>query len=263
MSGISVDSVPAPAFGLSDELPPLCTAWHKHARHQILYAVAGVMHLDVDRASFLLPPRRAAFLSAGTQHRVRCDRPVSLRTVYVTPDLIEPVAWDCLVFTVSPLLREMMLSAMRWDHKTDPSLPLLRPYFVSLSLLVLELCENAKLPFRLPVPSSDELRRVTQFVRDNLGRPIGVCDLAKAAALSERTLRRRFQSDLGMSPHDYLHAARILAAMERLSDPQQSITMIGLSVGFESSSAFSHAFASFVGETPRDYRKRALATLPL
>lgn len=221
------------------------------------------MHLEVESSSWMLPPRRAAFLSSGTLHRVRCERAVSLRTVYVSPELTGKVDFLCRVFTVSPLLRELLLAAMRWNHQTDPMEPLLRPYFVTLSLLALELCEKARLPFHLPIPTSEELRRATQLVRDKLGSPIGVGDLAKAAALSERSLRRRFDSELGMSPHDYLHAARILAAIERLSDPQESITMIGLSVGFESSSSFSHAFSAFVGETPRDYRKRVFCPIPL
>jgi len=259
VSSIDVDAAPALGFGLSDELPPLQTDWHQHTRHQILYAIHGLLHLEVATDSWVLPSHRAAFLTAGTPHRVRCERSVGLRTVYLDPLWLAPPPWDCRVFTVCALAKELLLYAMRWDHRSSPHDPLLQSYFVTLGRLALEWSENDPLPFHLPHPQSDELLRATRLVRTRLASPIGIGDIAKAAALSERTLRRRFQSELGMTPHAYLHAVRMLAALERLADPSASITTVALEVGFETPSSFSHAFRAFVGETPRDYRQRILA----
>ena len=259
---VDVDSARAPAFGLPDELSPFRSEWHAHRRHQILYAVRGLLHLEVAGDSWLLPPHRAAFLCAGTTHRVFAERPVSLRTVYLSPRLVRRPGFDCRVFTVAPLMRELLLYAMRWPHDCDPRDPLLRSFFTTLAALALSWSEQAALPFRLPLPRSAELVRAARLVRGKLGDPIGIADLARAAALSERTLRRRFLDELGMSPRDYLHAARLLAALDRLADPQRSITDVALSVGFSTASAFSHAFAAFVGESPREYRQRLAAPSP-
>lgn len=257
MSIVDVDAARPPAFGLPDELRPFRSDWHRHRRHQILYAVRGLLHLEVGGDSWLLPPHRAAFLAAGTQHRVFADRPVSLRTVYLSPrPLRARPGWDCRVFTVGPLAREMLLSAMRWTHRSDPRDPLLRSFFVTLGTLALEWSEQGALPFRLPLPRSAELLRVAKRVRQKLGDPIGVPDLAAAAAMSPRTLRRRFLDELGMSPRDYLHTARLLAALDRLADPAVPITEVALGIGFSTASAFTHAFTAFVGETPRSYRQR-------
>ena len=257
---IDVDAALTPAFGLSDELPPLQSDWHQHGRHQILYAVHGLLHLEVGSASWVLPSHRAAFLTAGTLHRVLCERRVGLRTVYLAPSVLAAPPWDCRVFTVSPLGKELLLHALRWNHHSDPHDPLARSYFATLGMLALEWSERVALPFRLPVPQSEELQRATRFVHGRIGSPIGVSDIAKAAALSERTLRRRFQSELAMTPHAYLNTARMLAALDRLAVRSLSITEVALEVGFETPSSFSHAFTAFVGETPRDYRQRVLVT---
>jgi AraC-like DNA-binding protein len=256
---IDVDAARAPAFGLADDFAPFRSHYHQHARHQILYAVSGLLHLEVNSGSWLLPPQRAAFLTAGTRHRVYAERAVALRTVYLSPQLVAAPAWDCRVFTVSALAREMFLYAMRWPHDSDPHDPLLRTYFVTLAALALEWTESHPLPFRLPVAQSAPLRRATRLARARLGTPIGVADLAQAAAVSVRTLRRQFDRELGLSPYAYLHKARMLAALARLADPRRSITDVALAVGFETPSAFCNAFTRFVGESPRQYRQRLRA----
>ncbi len=253
---VDVDAALAPAFGLSDDLSPLVSDVHAHNRHQILYAASGLLHLTVGASDWVLPPHRAAFLSAGTLHQVRCEQPVELRTVYLSPSIVAAPSWDCRVFTVVPLAKELLLYAMRWNHQSDPHDPLLTPYFSTLGQLALTWSEQGALPFRLPVPQSEELHRVTRLIRERLDEPLSVADLAKAAAQSERTLRRRFLQELGMAPHAYLHAERMLAALDKLTNPSLSVTEVALAVGFETPSSFSHAFTAFVGESPRDYRQK-------
>lgn len=256
MSIIDVDQATAPGFGLADDLAPFKSAWHAHARHQILYALRGSLSLEVHGGSWLLPPHRAAFLTAHTAHRVVAQRPVALRTVYLAPDLLPAPDWDCRVFTVTPLGRELILYAARWSHASDPHDPLLQLYFKTLAELAREWCERGRLPYRLPRAQSDPLKRATRLILRRLGSPLSVPDIAQAAAMSERTLRRHFLAELGLTPHAYLHTARMLSALDRLSDPAVPITTVALDIGFETPSAFSHAFLAFAGETPRQYRQR-------
>ncbi len=256
MSVVDIDGAQAPAFGLADDLQPFQSDWHAHSRHQILYALRGTLQLEVADASWLLPPHRAAFLSAGTRHRVIAAQAVALRTLYICPTFAPTVSWDCRVFTVAPLAKELFLYAVRWSHRSDPADPLLRPFFQTVAGLSLEWSERGLLPYRLPLPQSDALRRVTDLIQRQLGQPLSVPALARVAAMSERTLQRRFVAELGLSPHAYLHTARMLAALQRLADPQVPITTLALEVGFATPSAFSHAFSAWSGETPRDYRQR-------
>lgn len=260
MSIIDIDAVLPAAFGLADDLSPFQSDWHSHSRHQIVYALRGVLHLHVAGGDWLLPPHRAAIVSAGTRHRVVADRPVALRTLYIAADLAPPVSWDCRVFSVAVLAKELFLYALRFGHDSNPDEPLLRPYFQTVIGLAIEWSERGLLPYHLPTPQSAELRRATNLIQRQLGQPISVPALARAAAMSERTLHRRFLHELGMAPHAYLHTARMLAALDRLADPQVPITTIALDVGFATPSAFSRAFSAFAFETPRDYRQRVTST---
>lgn len=259
MAKIDVDRARAPAFALADDLPPSQSAWHTHTRHQILYARHGTLQLIVQGGSWLLPPHRAAFLSAGTRHRVLVKRRAALHTLYITPSLGPTPPWDCRVFTVAPLAQELFLFAGRFRHDSDPHNALLHSYFSTVLALALEWGDRAILPSHLPTPRSDTLRAATRLIWRKLDRPLSIADLARAAGQSERTLRRHFQSELGMSPHAYLHTVRMLTALDRLADPQIPITTVALDVGFATPSAFSHAFLAFTGETPRAYRQRITA----
>ncbi|HSO00205.1 MAG TPA: helix-turn-helix transcriptional regulator [Candidatus Nanopelagicales bacterium] len=251
---IDIDRARAPSFGLAEELAPFRSEWHAHGRHQILYTATGVLHLEIEAGTWLLPPRKAAWLCAGTRHRVSADRPVALRTVYLAAEMLPELDHDCRVFSVEPLAREMLLFAMRWDHESDPEDRTAGPFFRAFAALTAEWIERNAHPYRLPTARSPELSRATAFILARLADPIGVEDAARAAGASTRTLARRFADELGTGFREYLHAARMLRAMDLLAEPAARVTDVALAVGFESPSAFSAAFSSFAGESPRGYR---------
>lgn len=256
---IDVDAVRAMAFGLSEELFPGPSAWHAHKKHQLLYAVAGTMHLETADGQWLLPPQRAAWIAAGVRHRVRPLSAIALRTVYVDAGSFvspQPLA----VFTVTPVLREMILYAMRWGPEHRPARDdrddgLADSFFTALRALSLEAAKHAA-PFCLPAPRSPELRRAVRHILTHLSEPMALEAVACAAFLSGRTLARRFDDELGLSFREFLHHARMLRAMELLSREDARVTQTAVAVGFESLGAFTRAFTRFTGECPRDFRKR-------
>lgn len=81
-----------------------------------------------------------------------------------------------------------------------------------------------------------------------------MADAMRVAGLSERTLRRRCQSELGMGWDEYRRRARLLAALAPLMDTDLSIAQLAASVGFESQSAFARAFRQLTGQSPQEYR---------
>jgi AraC-like DNA-binding protein len=87
--------------------------------------------------------------------------------------------------------------------------------------------------------------------------PAGHPSLALVAAqldLSPRTLQRRLaENDLTHS--QLVYQTRITKACQRLSQPNVQIREIARETGFASPSAFSRAFHSWTGTTPRAFRK--------
>ncbi|WP_257452791.1 AraC family transcriptional regulator [Archangium lipolyticum] len=253
---VDVDVVPALAFCLTDEMAPFSSRWHAHRKHQLLYSARGALHLEVEQAQWLLPPQRAAWLRAGTLHRVRASQPVSLCTVYLEPKLVRaPPEEECRVFLVGPLAREMLLHSARWGPERPPKEPVADSFFETLSHLLSEWAMTAR-DWRLPRARTPELGKAMAFTLEHLGEPLSLEDVARAARLSSRTLARRFEEEAATTWRRFLHDARMLRAMELLAEEGARVTQTAYEVGFESLAAFTHAFHAFSGESPRDFRQR-------
>jgi hypothetical protein len=84
---INPDEVGALAFGLAEEIPPgIHGRWHHHARHQLLYAASGALHLETARGRWLLPPQRAVGGAGPTKYS--CMGAHSPRYAGLQPDYL-------------------------------------------------------------------------------------------------------------------------------------------------------------------------------
>lgn len=84
-------------------------------------------------------------------------------------------------------------------------------------------------------------------------------DLAEVLAVSERTLVRRFEHSIGMTPLDYLQTLRIEAAKQMLTRSNRKIDRIGYLVGYSDPGFFKKVFRARTGLSPGEYRRRHAA----
>ena len=77
--------------------------------------------------------------------------------------------------------------------------------------------------------------------------------LAEQACMSRSGFAQKFKEMVGSSPIQYVSRWRMLLAGDRLSNSNEPISAIALSVGYESESAFSAAFKRIMGCPPRRY----------
>src|SRR5260370_38241184 len=75
--------------------------------------------------------------------------------------------------------------------------------------------------------------------------------LAERAGMSRSTFALKFKQTVGASPMEYLTRWRMLQARDRLANSRDPISVIALSLGSETESAFTHAFRRFTGCPPR------------
>lgn len=80
-------------------------------------------------------------------------------------------------------------------------------------------------------------------------------ELAALAGMSRSTFAQRFKETAGESPMEYVTRWRMLLAGDRLTNSGDSISVISLSLGYESESAFSTAFKRVMGCSPRQYSR--------
>lgn len=100
-----------------------------------------------------------------------------------------------------------------------------------------------------------QVKRVTEFMQENLDREIGLDELAGLAGLSRFHFCTAFRLATGQTPHEWLTALRITAAQRMLAQPELPVTSIALAVGYQTPSAFAAAFRRVTGTTPTAYRR--------
>lgn len=109
------------------------------------------------------------------------------------------------------------------------------------------------------LPVSDVIEkaviRVIEAMRQNLGEPLTIDDLASAAMFSKFHFNRIFQRVTGVSPGRFLSALRMQEAKRLLLSTSLSITDITHVVGYSSVGTFSSRFKKSVGLTPSEFRR--------
>ncbi|AFT70967.1 Utative AraC family transcriptional regulator [Alloalcanivorax dieselolei B5] len=80
--------------------------------------------------------------------------------------------------------------------------------------------------------------------------------LAERAHMSRSSFAQKFRETMGTSPMEYVTRWRMLLAGDRLENSKDPVSVISLSLGYQSESAFSTAFKRVMGASPRRYGRR-------
>lgn len=106
-------------------------------------------------------------------------------------------------------------------------------------------------------PKSDRIRRVLNYVRQNLRQPLTVDRLADHAGMSRRHLTRMFKTETGQSPAKAIEAIRADAARVFLPSATLSLDTIARETGFSNAEQMRQAFVRLYGQTPQALRQDA------
>jgi AraC-like DNA-binding protein len=97
-------------------------------------------------------------------------------------------------------------------------------------------------------------------MHDDPGHPWTLQKLAARAGMSRSIFALRFKEKVGATPMEYLTRWRMLLAGDRLKSSDDSISVIALSLGYESESAFGKAFKRVMGCSPKQYSHGSSST---
>ena len=106
-------------------------------------------------------------------------------------------------------------------------------------------------PKRLPYAAMDA------YIEQNTAYPLQVADLAQIAGLSCARLHRRFASECGQTPMDYIRQRRLRSALTLLRQSALAIGEIASRVGYNSQSAFAAAMLREFGASPSVLRRES------
>jgi len=218
---------------------------HFHDAHQMVHAISGVMRVRTGNRIWVVPPGRGLWVPARCDHAIRCISLVRMRTVYIRGG--DGFPGDVRVNEVTPLMREIMV---RIADGADASL---MPHLAAL--LMHEIAQTGSELLYMTLPEDSRIADLAVHLRDNPADRSSLGQWAGYLGMSERTLIRQIRRQTGQSFRDLRRQARIMASLELLSQGIP-VTIVALDVGFESPSAFIHAFRSTIGTTPRRYFAR-------
>jgi AraC family transcriptional activator FtrA len=106
----------------------------------------------------------------------------------------------------------------------------------------------------LPAITGETLQPVLTKVLATLDRPHSVETMAQMARMAPRTFARKFRSETGATPHDWLTNQRLLLARRLLEDSDLGVDGIAERSGFGSAQTLRHHFAQRLSTTPQAYR---------
>jgi transcriptional regulator GlxA family with amidase domain len=100
----------------------------------------------------------------------------------------------------------------------------------------------------------ETLQPVLAHVLETLDEPHTVETMAALAHMAPRTFARKFRSETGATPHDWLTGQRLLFARRLLEDSELGVDTIAARAGFGSAATLRHHFAQRLSTTPQAYR---------
>lgn len=179
---------------------------------------------------------------------------------------LEPVRWRRRDFTARLRLtaREMRLVGGWLDIlETEARRDREGGRFLARSWLMLVVGFLARCHGERPSRPGEPDARLARLLSRIDGKPedeYRLEDLAREAAMSERSFLRHFREATGTSPADYVIRARLRQAMHLLDhgDRRLTVTEIAFRCGFNDSNYFARQFRRVTGTSPRLYRASTL-----
>lgn len=148
---------------------------------------------------------------------------------------------------------DLLLHLVRQDHGPD------KANMVARRLVMAPHRQGGQAQFiERPVAPREtgKLAPLLDAIRADPRREHRIADLARAAAMSERTFLRRFAEATGTTPGEWLIAARVDLAKQHLEAGPAPIEAVATAAGFASVDTLRHHFRRRVGLSPSDYRAR-------
>jgi AraC-like DNA-binding protein len=218
---------------------------HTHAEHQLAWASSGVLVIDTDFCSWVLPPSRALWLPAGLPHVARSSGAAVMRSLYFSSAGC-PIDWsEPTAVAATPLLAELI------DRLAAAQLP--DTFRRRTEAVVFDLLEPVAVAnLRTTIPTDPRALSVAQQLLADPADTRSLEQWGKSVGAGNRTLARAFLAETGVPFGRWRTTIRMAAALPMLAagEPQSRVAR---SVGYESPSAFVAAFRRETGSTPGAY----------
>ena len=258
---------------LEDYVVPACViSRHEHPKvfvHVILSGSVGYQVTTGNRTRrFSAVPGTTFVLPQGTVDEVIWEGETHRLAMSIQPELlaaamaeitretdIELTAhWDLIDSRIQALLQAMAL-----DLREGSPVGALYGEFLANALAVYLVGRYGVRPatpvvYRGGLPGR-RLKRVLEYIGDNLAEDLSLSKLAEIAGMSPHYFAELFQRSTGCPPHRFVLSQRIDRAKARLRGAKHSVIDAALEAGFQNPSHFARTFRRLVGVSPGEFRR--------
>lgn len=222
--------------------------WHSHVRGQLFCVDQGLVRMRTDNDSWLMPPNRLGWMPPGVRHTASISGALSGWGVMLAPDVATGLPDMPCVLGISELMRALVRRVAGWGR-----LEQLTPEQERIATVLLdEIRATPHEPLHLPMPTDRRLLRVASHLLDMPDDARSFSELAAWAGLTERTARRLFFAETGLSFAQWRQQARLALALERLA-AGASVADVSEGVGYATPSNFIAMFRRAFGDSPAHY----------
>src|SRR5215475_14241422 len=259
-------------LAVEDYHTPACVIPHHEHVHDFLHVVlSGSVRYEVLTAGKCLrhtaEPGTTFVLPRGTVDELRWSGPTHRIAVALHPSLLlgaidETIGQKHIELTEhwNALDHQIMSVLLALTTDLDAGSPAGRMYGESLAnALAVYLLSRYAVQRRVPmVPKGGlprcRLRRVLDYIGDNLAEDVSLSDLAELAGMSAHHFAELFKKSMSCTPHRYVLQERIERAKIALRDPRCTVLDAAAISGFPNPSHFARMFRRFVGASPSRYQ---------
>ena len=259
-------------LAVEDYHVPACViAQHEHVHDFLHVVLSGTVQYEVRTAGkwlhYTAEPGTTFVLPRGTVDELRWSGPTHRIAVALHPSLLlgaidETIGQNHIELTEhwNAVDHHIMSVLLALTTDLDAGSPAGRLYGESLAnALAVYLLSRYAVQRRVPmVPKGGlprcRLKRVLDYIGDNLAEDVSLSDLAELAGMSAHHFAELFKRSMSCTPHRYVLQERIGRAKTALRDPRCTVLDAGAISGFANPSHFSRMFRRFVGVTPSRFQ---------
>ncbi|SES46778.1 AraC family transcriptional regulator [Rhizobium sp. NFR03] len=226
-----------------------------------------VTHLDTGEIYFVHwengeePPGPVATVLATTNTAVVicasfAGSPVFLKHLSAAPPVSKIARHDICNDTNFSAILELIGNAFRFENSGRDEIS--SHLFEALYVLIVRHCSVVSIDGRPLHTRRDDpyVNKAIVKMQQAPGHAWTVDQLASLAGLSRAAFSRRFKADTGDTPLRYLTRCRMHVAADMLRRAA-TVRTVAENVGYLSEFAFSRAFSSYHGVSPRDFKEQS------
>ncbi|WCE32329.1 AraC family transcriptional regulator [Vibrio sp. SCSIO 43137] len=239
---------------------------HYHIDFHVGLVIQGVQEQKVAGEKVLLGPGRVVVMPPGEVHDgiTYQGSDYKLNTFRITPEMLDQSYQDIFdsnkqaLFSAAMLednLLSAQLSALFFALKQGgslSSLPVEEEWLKVMNPILGRLSKTREQDIKGGL-SQRHWSWVQEFCRENMSEKMTLAQLADITGLSRYQLLRRFEKNVGLTPHNWLTQLRLEYACRRMRCSDDNIASIASEVGFYDQSHFNRAFKNAYGVAPSRY----------